>query len=62
MIAGEHQPLAPAIPQREGENAVQLLDESVALLLVEMEDDLTVAASAEVVAALFELGAQLTWL
>lgn len=58
-VAGEHEPLARRIPQRQREHAVQPLDEAQAVLLVEVRQQRRVAVAADPVAAGVEVGAQL---
>src|SRR5262249_53539273 len=58
-IARNDQPLGAAVPQRQGEHALELLQERIALLLVEMDDDLSIAAGGELVPGLLETGAKL---
>ena len=50
-VAGEHEPAALGVPEREGEHAAQPLHEALAVLLVEVDEHLGVAARAEAVAA-----------
>ena len=50
-VAGDQQPAAPAVPEREGEHAAQPVDAVVAEVLVEVDDHLGVAAGAEPVPA-----------
>ncbi len=58
-IARNDQPLGAAVPERQGKHALELLQERIALLLVEMDDDLGIAARGELVARLLETGPQL---
>lgn len=48
-IPNQQQALAVFVPQRDGELAVQVLDEIIAILLVVMDDDFGVAVRAETV-------------
>src|SRR5437899_10805863 len=57
-VAREHQAAARGVPQRNREVAVQLVAEAEALLLVEMDERLGVAAGLEDMPADFEIGAQ----
>ena len=50
-IAREQEPAPARIVDREGEDAAQMLDQPLATLLVEMDEDLGVAAGTEQVAA-----------
>ena len=58
-VAGEEEPAPAAVPDGEGEHAAQLVDDVLAALLVEVEDDLGVARRLEAVAAPLEVAAQL---
>ena len=57
-VARDQERAAPRIPQREREHPTQALEAADAELLVEMDDDLDVAAAREDVALALELGAQ----
>ena len=61
-VAREHQPAARGVPEREREHASQRRDEVGALLLIEVDDHLGVAARAEAVALRLEPRAQPWWL
>ena len=50
-VAGEQEPLAARVPEREREHAVEVLDEAVAVLLVEVRERRRVAGARERVAA-----------
>ena len=59
-VAYQHEALAPAVPQRDREHAAQAVGEIVAILLVEVDDDLAVRMmGTEAVALCLELSAQL---
>ncbi len=58
-VAGDEQALRPAVPDREGEHAVESREHALPLDLVEAEDDLGVGLGPEGVPASFEIGAQL---
>src|SRR6185436_1924721 len=58
-IARQHQLLAPVVPQRDREHAVELARKLITHLLVEVNDDLGVALRREAVPLLFEALAQL---
>jgi len=58
-VAGQEERSRLAVPDGEGELAVEPLDAAVAPLLVGVDDDLGVAAGAEDVAEALELGGQL---
>ena len=53
-IARQQQTSAAAVPEREGEHPAQVVDAVWAVLLVQVQDDLGVAARAKAVAAGFE--------
>ena len=54
-VAGEDEPVAPLVPQGEGEVAVERLDAGRAALLVEVDDHLGVRGGPEGVAAAAQL-------
>jgi hypothetical protein len=58
-IAREQQPLAGAVPERDRELPVQILDEAIAVTLVEMQDDFGIGIGAEDVAEAPELRTKL---
>ena len=58
-VAPDQQAAAAGVPQREVEHAVQAMHESVALGLVQMDQDLAVGAGLEARALGLQLGAQL---
>src|SRR5690606_1103943 len=58
-VTHQQQALAISVPERERELAVQLLDEAIAELLVQMDDDLGIGARIEAVPLGFERAAQL---
>ena len=49
-VAGEHEPLAAGIPEREREHPAEPLDEADAVLLVQVRDHRRVAGAAHLVA------------
>ncbi len=58
-VAGEQQAPLPGVPERDREHAPQPLEEAVAVLLVEMDEDLGVAVGGEPVPEPLQLLAQL---
>src|SRR5262249_3723222 len=58
-IAGQHEALLFAIPDRDREHPAQTAHEVIAVLLVQMDDDLRVRARGEAVTASLELSPQL---
>lgn len=58
-IPGEEQLLLPFVPDRQGEHAVELLHAALALLLIQVDNDLGIAPRGEDVAARLQLSAQL---
>jgi hypothetical protein len=59
-VARDEEPTAAAVPQGEGEHAVQVADAVDAVLLVEVRDDLGVAVGGEPVAARPQVPPQLS--
>src|SRR5205085_2292355 len=57
-VAREQEPLPPLIPERKAEHAIQLLYQLVAVLFVEVHDDLGVRVRAKLVAAFQQVFAQ----
>ena len=57
-VAPENQFVLASIPNREGKHAAKFFDETLAIFLVEMKDNLRVRRGAEGMAAPFEFGAQ----
>ena len=57
-VAPENQFALASIPNCEGKHAAKFFDETLAIFLVEMKDNLRVRSGAEGMAALFEFGAQ----
>ena len=57
-VAPENQFALARIPDCEGKHAAKLFDETLAIFLVEMQDDFRVRSGAEGMAAPFEIGAQ----
>src|SRR5439155_2495479 len=57
-VAGENEPTPAPVPEGKAELAAQALREAWPLLLVEVRDDLGVAAGAEAVPACGQLGSQ----
>ena len=58
-VAGQQQPAARAVPDREGEHAAQPLDQPLPFVLVKVDDHFGVALSAETMAAGLQPGAEL---
>src|SRR5207302_7375094 len=58
-VAREDEPLPRCIPDRNGEHSAQPLRERIAVLLVEVEQDLRVAVRAKAMAGALELLSQL---
>jgi len=59
VVAGEEEPAPLGVPDREGELAVEMEDEVLAVLLVQVDQHLDVGVGAEDVAPLAERVAQL---
>src|SRR5262249_41449601 len=57
-VAGEDETLGAGVPQRQPEHALERIDEVEPALLVEMRDDLGVAAGAEAMAGALEVLAE----
>src|SRR5690349_16001762 len=58
-IAPEQQALSSTVPDRKGEDAIEVLRKGLALLFVEVDEDFGIGLCAEYVAAPFEIGTQL---
>src|SRR6185369_12212623 len=59
-IARDQQTASAAIPQSEGEHAVELADHAVAVLFVQVRQDFGVGSAAKCMSTFFEFRAQLT--
>src|SRR4051794_6407914 len=59
MIAGHHESLTRAIPEREREHAPQVVDQVIAILLVQGDDDFAIAVGEKPIAVSVELAPQL---
>src|SRR6185369_14253054 len=58
-IARDQQTASAAVPQSEGEHAVELSDHSVAVLFIQVRQDFSVGSAAKCMSAFFEFRAQL---
>src|SRR5215216_5473075 len=58
-ITRDQQTASAAVPQSEGEHAVQFADHSVAVLFVQVRQDLGVGSAAKCMSTFFELRTQL---
>src|SRR6267378_1478487 len=58
-VPGEHQPASPAIPYRQTEHAVEMIEYLIAPLLIPVDDDFRIGSGAEDVPICFQLAPEL---